>query len=77
MGAVSAVDPRGGRRVIEGLVPHDVAEVLLEQTVDPVDAEVPAGAEDVEVPGQQQVVVLVAGEATTLEVDDKGVRCEP
>ena len=41
------VDPGGGRRVLKGLVPRDVAELLLEKAMDPVDGEVPAGAEDV------------------------------
>ena len=67
------VDPGGGQWV---LVPHDIAELLLEKAMDPFDGEVPAGAEDVEVAGQHQVLVLVAGEAATLEVHNEGVRRE-
>ena len=73
-GIHAVVDPGGGRRVVEGLQPGDVAELFFQQAMDPVEGEVPAGAEDVEVAGQHQVLILVAGEAAPLEVHDQGVR---
>ena len=51
--------------MVEGLQPRDVMEFFFQQAVDPVDGEVPAG--------QHQVLILVAGEAAMLEVDDQGV----
>ena len=66
----------GGWRVVEGLIPRDIPELFLEQAVDPVDGVVSAGAEDVEVTGQHQVLVLIAGEALSLEVHYEGVGCE-
>ena len=44
--------------------------------MDPVDGEVAAGAEDVEVAGQHQLQVVVAGEAALLEVHHETMRCE-
>ena len=70
-GVHAEVDPGGGRRVVQGLQPNDVAELGLQQAVDAVDGELPVGAEDVEVTGQHQVLILVAGEAAPLEVDDQ------
>ena len=58
----------------EGLIPH--VKLFLEQAMDPVNGEVSAGDEDMEVAGQHQVLVLVAGEAATLEVHYEGVRRE-
>ena len=50
VGSIHAVvDPGGGRRVVEGLQPRDIAELGLQQAADPVDGELPLGAEDMEV----------------------------
>ena len=53
--------------MVEWLQPGDIAELFFQQAVDPVDGEVLVGA------GQRQVLILVAGEAALLEVDDQRV----
>ena len=60
------VDLGSWRRMVEGLQAGDVGELLLEQALDPVDGVLPLGAEDVEVAGDGEVLVLVAGEAAPL-----------
>ena len=62
--------------MVEWLQPRDVVELGLQQAVDPVDGELPVGAEDVKVAGQRQVLILVAGEAARLDVDDQRVGCQ-
>ena len=75
-GVHCVVDPGSGWRVLEGLISCYVAELLLKQVVDLVDGEVAIGAEDVEIAGQHQLLVAVAGEATPLEIHRETVRCE-
>ena len=72
-GVHRVVDPGDRRRVLEGLVSRYVAELLLKQAMDPVDGEVAVGAKDMEVAGQHHVLVVVAGEATPLEVHHETV----
>ena len=51
-GVHSVVDPGGWWRVQERLVSRAIAELILEEAVDPVDGKVPAGTEDVELAGR-------------------------
>ena len=53
---------------MEGLVPSHVTELLLQKVMDPVDGEVAIGAEDMEAAGEDELVIVVGGEATPLEV---------
>ena len=50
-----------------------VSTIELHQRRSSAQLKVPTGAEDVEVAGQHQVLVLVAGEAAALEVHNMGV----
>ena len=59
--------------MVVGLQSRDVTELGLQQAADSVDGELPLGAEDMEVAGQREVSVLVAGEASPLEVHDQEV----
>ena len=69
IGAVLAVVDSGfGRRVVKGLQACDVGELFLKQALDPVDGVLPLGAEDVEVAGDGEVLVLVADGAAPLEI---------
>ena len=57
--------------MVERLQPRNVAELSLQQAVDAVDGKFPAGAEGVEVAGQHPVMIIVAGTAALLEVNDQ------
>ena len=69
-GIHAVVDPGGGWRVVEGLQACNIGELLLEQVLDPVDGVLPLGAEDVEIAGDGEVLVLITGEAAPLEIHD-------
>ena len=56
-GVHSVVDPGGWWRVQERLVSRAIAELILEEAVDPVDGEVPAGTKYVKLAGQHQIAV--------------------
>ena len=67
-------DPGGRRRVSEWLQSRDVAELFLEKAMDTVDGEVSAaGAEDMEAPGEDEVLVLFGEDTSSLEVHNKSV----
>ena len=58
-GVHGVVDPGGWRQVLEELIPHHVAELLLEKAMDPVDGEVAVGAEHMEAAGKDELVILL------------------
>ena len=67
-GIHAVVDLGSWRRMVEGLQAGNIGELLLEKALDPIDGVLPLGGEDVKVAGDCKVLVLVAGEATPLEI---------
>ena len=59
--------------MVKGLQAGDVGEPVFQEAVDPVEAVLSLGGEDVEVAGDGEVLVLVAGEDPPLEVDHEPV----
>ena len=67
------VDLGSWRRMVEGLQAGDVGELVFQEAVDPVEAVLSLGGENVEVADDGEVLVLVAGEDPPLEVDHEPV----
>ena len=70
------VDLGSWRRMVEGLQAGDVGELVFQEAVDPVEAVLSLGGEDVEVAGDGEVLVLVAGEDPPLEVNHEPKSCQ-
>ena len=63
------VDLGSWRQMVDGLQAGNVGELVFQEAVDPVQAILALGGEDVEVAGDGEVLVLIAGEDAPLEVD--------
>ena len=66
------VDPGSRRRVLEWLQTCHVLERILQEAVDPLDAVLPLGAEDVQGAWEEEVLVIAGGDDLLLEVDETG-----
>ena len=68
-----AVDPGGGGRALELLQAGHIAVLVPEKLLDPVDGVLATVAEDVKGTGEDEVLILIGEDTSSLQVHDQTV----